>query len=83
MTVALYEPFTGTDHADFVAWSREMDEWQLEDAYEPPASKPKKEATGQDWSGRITAHIEKAKAEGRTLTAAQAAAELRKQDEEN
>lgn len=39
MTVALYEPFTGTDHADFVAWSREMDEWQLEDAYEPPVYK--------------------------------------------
>lgn len=55
----------------------------LPPAPELPAPKPKKEATGQDWSGRITAHIEKAKAEGRTLTAAQAAAELRKQDEEN
>lgn len=38
--------------------------------------------SGADWGARITAHIEQAKAEGRTLTAAQAAAELRKQDEE-
>ena len=38
--------------------------------------------TGPEWGARINTHIEQAKAEGRTLTAAQAAAELRKQDEE-
>nr|WP_320132339.1 S49 family peptidase [uncultured Holophaga sp.] len=47
--------------------------------------KDKKAAEQQDpkvWATRINAHIEQAKAEGRTLSAAQAAAELRQQDKE-
>jgi ClpP class serine protease len=40
------------------------------------------EPSAQDWTDRINAHIAKAEGEGRKLSAAQAAAELRKQDEE-
>jgi capsid assembly protease len=40
------------------------------------------EPTSKDWTDRIIAHIAKAEAEGRKLSAAQAAAELRQQDKE-
>ena len=40
------------------------------------------EKSPKQWADRITAHITKAATEGRTLSAAQAAAELRQQDKE-
>lgn len=46
------------------------------------AAKKPAEPSSLDWGNRITAHITKAAAEGRKLTAAQAGDELRKQDEE-
>ncbi|SHY52324.1 Bacteriophage protein [Mycobacteroides abscessus subsp. abscessus] len=37
MTVATFaEPFTGTDHDDFAAWAREVREYRIERAYDPP-----------------------------------------------
>lgn len=37
MTVATFaEPFTGTDHDDFSAWAREVREYRIERAYDPP-----------------------------------------------
>lgn len=42
----------------------------------------KAEKSPKDWTDRINAHIAKAETEGRKLSAAQAAAELRQQDKE-
>ncbi|MGH3725665.1 MAG: hypothetical protein ACRDUS_16270 [Mycobacterium sp.] len=37
MTVATFaEPFTGTDHDDFALWAREVREYRIERAYDPP-----------------------------------------------
>ena len=37
MTVATYaEPFTGTDHADFREWARELRDYRIARAYDPP-----------------------------------------------
>jgi len=37
MTVATFaEPFTGTDHAEFTAWARELREYRIERAYDRP-----------------------------------------------
>ena len=37
MTVATFaEPFTGSDHEDFAAWAREVREYRIERAYDPP-----------------------------------------------
>ena len=37
MTVATFaEPFTGFDHEDFAAWAREVREYRIERAYDPP-----------------------------------------------
>jgi len=37
MTVSTFaEPFTGTDHADFTAWAREIREYRIERAYDRP-----------------------------------------------
>lgn len=59
------------------------------EALEAEESRKKAEAkekpadpSAKDWTDRITAHMTKAAAEGRKLTSAQAAHELRKQDEE-
>ncbi|MBI3226635.1 MAG: hypothetical protein HYZ39_16435 [Mycolicibacterium cosmeticum] len=40
MTLATFaEPFTGTDHDDFAAWSREVREYRIERAYDRPIIK--------------------------------------------
>lgn len=36
MTAAYAEPFVGTDHDDFSAWAREVREYRIERAYDPP-----------------------------------------------
>ena len=37
MTVSTFaEPFTGSDHEDFAAWAREVREYRIERAYDPP-----------------------------------------------
>lgn len=37
MSVATFaEPFTGTDHDDFALWAREVREYRIERAYDPP-----------------------------------------------
>jgi hypothetical protein len=49
MTVAAYaEPFVGTDHDDFAAWSREMRAYRVERAYD----KPKVSLYDGDWNYR-------------------------------
>lgn len=36
MTAAFAEPFTGTDHDDFNAWAREVRDYRIQRAYDPP-----------------------------------------------
>ena len=36
MTAAFADPFVGTDHDDFSAWAREVREYRIERAYDPP-----------------------------------------------
>lgn len=55
MTVATFaEPFTGTDHDDFAAWAREVREYRIERAYDPPRI----ELYDGDWVYRGTVHGE-------------------------
>lgn len=40
MTVSTFgEPFTGTSHADFMAWARDIRDYRVERAYDPPVIK--------------------------------------------
>ena len=55
MTVATFaEPFTGTDHADFREWAREMREYRIERAYD----RPRIMLYDGDWVYRGTVHGE-------------------------
>ena len=55
MTVSTFaEPFTGTDHADFVAWAREVREYRIERAYDRPTIK----LYDGDWNYRGTVYGE-------------------------
>lgn len=55
MTVATFaEPFTGTDHADFREWARELREYRIERAYDPPTIK----LYDGDWNYRGTVYGE-------------------------
>jgi hypothetical protein len=39
MTATFAEPFTGTEHDDFIEWAREVREYRIERAYDPPVIK--------------------------------------------
>jgi hypothetical protein len=55
MSVFTYaEPFTGTDHADFTAWAREVREYRIERAYDRPVIK----LYDGDWNFRGTVYGE-------------------------
>ena len=55
MTVATFaEPFTGTDHADFREWARELREYRIERAYDRPTIK----LYDGDWNYRGTVYGE-------------------------
>ncbi|MCK0174809.1 hypothetical protein [Mycolicibacterium sp. F2034L] len=53
MTVATFaEPFTGSDHDDFALWAREIREYRIERAYDPPTVM----LYDGDWVYRGTVH---------------------------
>lgn len=54
MTATYAEPFTGTDHDDFVAWAREIREYRIERAYDRPSVK----LYDGDWNYRGTVYGE-------------------------
>lgn len=54
MTATYGEPFTGTDHDDFVAWARELREYRIERAYD----RPKISLYDGDWVYRGMVHGE-------------------------
>ncbi|WP_019204587.1 hypothetical protein [Tsukamurella sp. 1534] len=55
MTVATYaEPYTGTDHAEFKAWAREVRDYRIERAFDPPSI----ELYDGDWVFRGRVHGE-------------------------